>query len=87
MASSALVGLDRLGLEDVERGAGDPALAQRLRQRPLVHAWDPRPLLMKIAVLLHGAELPLAHQVMRLGIERRVHGEEVRAAGTARGGW
>ena len=63
-------------LEDIEAGAGDPLLLQRLDQRGLVHR---RPAAGgdEDRVLLHLAEVVFLEEAARLGRVGQVHGHEV----------
>jgi hypothetical protein len=66
----------RLLLEDVDAGAGDPALAERLDESRLVHHRPPRRV-DQVCGLLHGAERPGVDQVSGLGDQRGVERDEV----------
>src|SRR5512145_2526051 len=61
----------RLGLQDVDRRAGDAPLAQGAMERILIDHAPPCEI-DEIGRLLHRSKLALAHHVARLVIERTV---------------
>jgi hypothetical protein len=72
-----VVGIDGLLLEDVERGAGDPTLTERVGERSPVHDRTTRDVDEK-SRRLHQCEAPRVDQVVRVGSERAREDDEVR---------
>ena len=73
-----MAGRRRLLGEDVHRGAGDAALAQRPGQRRLVHR-GPAPDVDEVGRRLHARELTRADHPLRLGRQRGRHHDHVGA--------
>src|SRR6185437_17006715 len=71
-AEQRIVAARRLLFQDVEPGAGDPALLQRLDQRRLVDS-RPAPRVDEERATLHQTELLFLQEVLGVGGRRRMH--------------